>query len=118
MALSALSPTAIQTFEKNKQTLLVNRTFLLESLPKIKGIGQILGQPHANFILVQILDRSLSQPDNVRAKEVYLRLATKEKVVVRFRGNEVGCAGALRITVGTREECEVVLQRLEEVLSE
>lgn len=91
---------------------------MLERLPKIKGVGPILGRPHANFVLVQILGKDLSKPDNVRAKEVYLRLATKEKVVVRFRGNELGCEGALRITVGTKEECEVVLQRLEEVLSE
>ena len=35
-------------------------------------------------------------------------------VVVRFRGNERGCKGALRITVGTRDEMQTLLLRLQE----
>ena len=56
--------------------------------------------------------------DNKRANEVYLRLARREGVVVRFRGNELGCEGCLRVTVGTRQECERALERFREVLSE
>lgn len=118
LAQSALSPSSITTFEANIAALLANRAFLLSELPKIAGVGQILGQPHANFVLVQIVDGTTGEPDNVRSKKVYLRLATEEKVVVRFRGNERGCAGCLRITVGTRAECERVLERLAAVLPE
>ena len=35
-------------------------------------------------------------------------------VVVRFRGNERGCPGALRITVGTKDEMQTLLLRLQE----
>lgn len=45
-------------------------------------------------------------------------MAREDKVVVRYRGNEVGCEGCLRITVGTREECEEVVRRLGKLLKE
>ena len=86
-------------------------------------MGKILGGNHANFVVVQILSKEAQkngggEVDNERAEEVYLRLARKEGVVVRFRGKELGCEGCLRVTVGTRVECERVLERLREVLSE
>jgi len=43
-------------------------------------------------------------------------MAERDRVVVRFRGNEVGCEACLRITVGTRDECERVVERLRELL--
>lgn len=118
LALAALAPASITQFRRNITTLLENRAFLLDELPKITGVGEILGGNHANFLLVQILNKNGKGVDNARAKGVYTRLAEREGVVVRFRGNEIGCEGCLRITVGTREECEAVLGKLSEVLSE
>lgn len=70
--------------------------------------------------MVQVLKREGQDGEvsNERALRVYKRLAEREGVVVRFRGNEVGCEGCLRITVGTKTECEEVLRKLREVLQE
>ena len=118
LAQAALTPSALETFHANVQTLLTNRLWLSSQLLAIDGTGEILGKPHANFLLVQILDRTSLRPSNARAKAAYLRLATTEGVVVRFRGMEVGCEGCLRITVGTKGECERVVERLRAVLAE
>ena len=54
--------------------------------------------------------------DNKRAEKCYKFMAESDKVVVRFRGNEIGCEGCLRVTVGTMEECVEVVERLGELL--
>ena len=51
------------------------------------------------------------------AKEVYYKLATQSGVVVRFRGNEIGCKGCLRITVGTVEENTTLISEFKKCLS-
>jgi len=78
----------------------------------------ILGKPHANFLLVQIGSKEEQgrEPDNERSEKIYKWMAEKDQVVVRFRGNELGCKGCLRVTVGTREECESVVEKLRQGL--
>ena len=77
------------------------------------GVVQILGKPHANFLLVQIGNKQeVDRPDNERSERLYKYMAEQDKVVVRFRGKELGCEGCLRVTVGSREECERVVERL------
>lgn len=67
--------------------------------------------------MVPVLDKSGSgKADNARAQKVYKTLAEQEGVVVRFRGGEPGCAGCLRITIGTEQENRVVLGKLKELL--
>lgn len=58
------------------------------------------------------------KPDNAKAQKVYEKMAREDKVVVRFRGNEVGCEACLRITVGTEEECKAVVEKLAKLLEE
>ncbi|GAA6002914.1 hypothetical protein JCM10207_001895 [Rhodosporidiobolus poonsookiae] len=118
LALRALSPEGIALFKRNIATLLSNRTWLSSALEALSpGVVRILGAPDANFLLAQIgaADGSL-KPDNERAKAAYLHLAETDHVVVRFRGNEYGCEACLRITVGTRDECERVVERLKAFL--
>lgn len=78
---------------------------------------RVLGKGNANFILAQIGNKD-GQVDNERAKSIYERMARVDQVVVRFRGNEPGCEGCLRITVGTEEECRVVVEKLGALLKE
>lgn len=80
----------------------------------LPNVLQVLGAGNANFLLAQI--GTAGKPDNVRAEKIYKHMAEKDQVVVRFRGNEVGCEGCLRITVGTAEECTVVLEKLAALL--
>jgi len=56
--------------------------------------------------------------DNERAESVYKTLAEEHGLVVRFRGNELGCEACLRITIGTESENEEVVKRLGKVLGE
>ncbi|KAI0287693.1 pyridoxal phosphate-dependent transferase [Russula brevipes] len=103
-ALRALSPASLSAMRQNSETLKTSQAKLLSSLHD------------ANFILIPVLARGGSVPDNARAQRVYVTLAEEEGVVVRYRGGELGCRGCLRITVGTEEENAVALRKLKKTL--
>ena len=118
LALRALSPASLSGMRENIEKLKVSRAKLLSSLHGLKelGLGRAIGAQDANFILIPVLTRDGSVPDNVRAGRVYKTLAEEEGVVVRYRGSEVGCVGCLRITVGTEQENAVALTKLKKTL--
>ncbi|KAF3934248.1 hypothetical protein ABW19_dt0202600 [Dactylella cylindrospora] len=121
LAMHALSDPGLRVMKTNRGLILNQRDRLILELPKLKGIGRFLGGFDANFLLAEILDGpndSGGKPDNIVAQQVYEKLAEMKGIVVRFRGNELGCKGCLRITVGTEEETTRLLLRLEEVLAE
>ncbi len=90
---------------ENVQTLIRNRDWLIEALKTLPGAGAILGSNEANFVLVQMLDlETKSKPSNEVAQMVYKRMAEEMGLVVRNRAKDLGCAGCLRVTVGTEEE--------------
>lgn len=121
LAMRALSPEGLAIFRHNVKELLEQRELLVDSLregkkarrPGIPGIGDIIGGLDANFVLVQIVNGD-GEPDNTIAEGLYTKMAETMGVVVRFRGRERGCKGALRITVGTKEEMQTLLVRLQE----
>jgi len=121
LGMRALSPEGLAIWKHNVADLLEKRQFLISALqqgknarkPGVPGIGDIIGGLDANFLLVQIVDRD-GQPNNEVAEKLYTTLAEKMGVVVRFRGKERGCIGALRITVGTGDEIQTLLLRLQE----
>jgi histidinol-phosphate aminotransferase len=116
IGLSALSVEGLASMSRSVATLNDNRDTLIASLKKVKGVGRILGGNHANFVLAEILDAD-GKPSNSVALSVYKTMAETKGVVVRFRGTERGCQGCLRITVGTAEECQTAVQRIEELLA-
>jgi histidinol-phosphate aminotransferase len=121
LGMRALSPEGLAVMRYNVNDLLQQRDCLVDSLRQgkearkegIPGIGEIIGGLDANFILVQIVNGK-GEPDNLIAEKLYTTLAETMGVVVRFRGNERGCPGALRITVGTKDEMQTLLLRLQE----
>lgn len=90
---------------------------MLEELPNVSGVGRIRSGTSSNFLLFEVLN-SQGQPDNSVAAAVYDKLAETKGVVVRFRGNEAGCFGCLRITIGTEDEITRFLDSLRETLVE
>lgn len=119
LASTALQPQSLALIKKNIQAIFTQRQRLLVELPQIPGVG-IRGGADANFLLVEILGKPNPQgvrnPDNSVASKLYQRLAETMGVVVRFRGNEAGCVGCLRISVGTDSENTTLLHRIRECL--
>jgi len=118
LALAAFTSNSIATMRNKIHTLVTARGALIEALSKLEhlGLGPVVGANHANFVMVPVLAKDGSKPDNERAQNVYRALAEKNGVVVRYRGSEAGCEGCLRITIGSAEETKVVLEKLEQVL--
>lgn len=101
--------------------LLSSRAALIEELSGLAafGLGPVIGGNDANFVVVPVLEKSGSgKPDSARAFNIYKTLAEREGVVVRYRGGEPGCAGCLRITVGSETENATVLEKLRKLLEE
>lgn len=135
LALRALSTEAVASMREKVATLIAERTRLIQVLPERLGhlgVGSAIGGNDANFIMLPILSSPEGPPDSDRAERVY-RLMAEERlsqpqengvwkegaqgpVVVRFRGREPGCEGCLRVTVGTREENDAVLEKLGGIL--
>ncbi|KIK90614.1 hypothetical protein PAXRUDRAFT_58930, partial [Paxillus rubicundulus Ve08.2h10] len=108
ITLAALQPDAIQTMRNKISTLLAPRDRLKESLSKLAhlGVGQIIGGNNANFLVVPILNRGTSAPENVRSIKVHKTLAEEkgadEKcIVVHDRGGEPGCKTKLIQNLGS-----------------
>ena len=121
IASAALSKGNLVRMKGIRKQILEQRDRLILELPKILGIGRLLGGTDANFLLVEILDAPREQggrPSNLCALKVYENLAEQHQVVVRFRGKELGCEGCLRVTVGTESEVDRLLARIKMVLAE
>lgn len=117
LASLALSPTGIAQMRANVQTLIRNRDQLISDLKTLPGAGAILGSNEANFVLIQMLDlQTRSKPDNEVAQMVYKRMAEEMGLVVRNRAKDLGCAGCLRITVGTEAENKRCIELMKGVL--
>ena len=82
------------------QTLISERAWLTAELQKLEIIKHIY-PTDANFVLVKVDD----------ANAVYQYLVNKS-IIVRNRNTVSLCLGCIRITVGTREENEVLIENL------
>ena len=121
LASAALQPKNLAVMRSNREKILTQRDRMVQELPRILGVGRFLGGADSNFLLVEILDKPRNgggKPSNETAMAVYERLAETKGVVVRFRGKEVGCLGCLRITVGTEEEVDTLLDKIQLVLAD
>lgn len=117
VALRATTKEAIKEMRLSCEVLNANREALEKQLLEIKGVSKNIGGKDANFLLMQLVDAN-GEPSNEVAKQVYNKLAVEQSVVVRFRGTNLGCTGCLRVTVGTKEENEIVVTKFLEVLDQ
>ncbi len=98
-ALTAIQNRAL--FEQNKRLILQERKFLIENLKTIPFVKRI-HPSEANFLLVEVID----------ATGVYDRLVA-QKVIVRNRHSVI--RNNLRITVGSPEENQTLLNALKNI---
>ncbi|SCU94319.1 LAFA_0F21132g1_1 [Lachancea sp. 'fantastica'] len=116
IALRAMEPESIEIMKNTVHEVIEQRGRVLGELTSLKQVSNSqVGGLDANFIMVQILD-SEGKPCNKLAKALYNKLATDSKVVTRFRGTEYGCAGCLRITIGTKEENDHLIEEFTKTL--
>ena len=87
--------------------LLRGREWLGQQLPQL-SIVEYIFPSDSNFLLVRF---------NVDATAVYNALSSRG-IVVRNRTNQFGCAGCLRLTVGTVSENTQLIQALAEIGAE
>ena len=90
------------TYQSNLNTILQEKKKLEEVLPKLDCILEVFPSD-ANFFLVRVAD----------ANALYYFLL-KRKVIVRNRSKEHLCENCLRLTVGTPEENEKLVEGLRE----
>lgn len=117
VAIRATTPESLKETKVKINKIIEQRSFVLDKLLGFKYVGKNLGGLDANFVLIEILNKDL-QPDNEVANKLYMTLATVKKIVVRFRGKELGCTGCLRVSIGTAEENAILLEQFERVLNE
>lgn len=84
--------------------LLRGREWLIQQLPQISIVEHIFPSD-ANFLLVRFI---------VDATTVYDALSSRG-IIVRNRTSQPGCAGCLRLTVGTAAENSQLIQALAEI---
>jgi histidinol-phosphate aminotransferase len=89
--------------DKNIDAIISERERLIENLNKLQVITRNY-LTDANFVLVKTLD----------ANFVYQHLLSEE-IVVRNRNNVELCEGCLRITVGTSEENDKLIETLKKI---
>lgn len=114
---STAPDSGLQVMKKHVKEIVTQREIVLNELQKIPGVGKNIGGLDANFLLLQILDKK-GEPSNDVANSLYNKLAVENKVVVRFRGKEPNCTGALRVSIGTAEENKILVAKFAKCLEE
>ncbi|SGZ49324.1 CIC11C00000002938 [Sungouiella intermedia] len=109
--------TGLEVMKKFVNEIISQRAVVLSELQKLPGVGRNIGGLDANFILIEILDKD-GVPSNEVANKLYNKLAVENGVVVRFRGKEPNCTGALRVSIGTVEENKILVDKFAKCLLE
>lgn len=92
-----------EKLQQTVQQIITERDWLSGQLQKLKTVRNVFPSD-ANFILIRM--------DN--ALQIYHEIP-RRGVVIRYRGDQKHCESTLRITVGTRQENEKLLELLAEL---
>ncbi|KAL6948702.1 histidinol-phosphate transaminase [Hanseniaspora vineae] len=112
LAINALSPASIANMHSSVEKIQQQRARLVKDLCSLPYVEDVpIGGMDANFILIRMKNAD-------KAKEIYSKLANESKVVIRYRGTELGCEGGLRITVGTEQENDHLIEEFKKVCSQ
>ena len=97
----ALSEQGIALMRQHVAELNANRAWLFEQLPQISVVQQVFPS-ETNYILVRFTD----------SPKVFKTL-WDQGIILRDQNKNPGLAGCLRISIGTREECERLIAALQ-----
>ncbi|MBB3304148.1 MULTISPECIES: histidinol-phosphate transaminase [unclassified Enterobacter] len=97
----ALSEQGIALMRQHVAELNANRAWLFEQLPKISVVQQVFPS-ETNYILASFTD----------SPKVFKTL-WDQGIILRDQNKNPGLAGCLRISIGTREECERLIAALQ-----
>ena len=89
--------------QKNCKTIIENRNFTIKELEKL---GFKLTNSNANFVF--------AKNDKIDGKELYLKLKEKGVLVRHFDKPEISEYN--RITIGTKEEMEILISKIKEIM--
>ena len=118
LAQQGLGPAGLEIMTTHLTSIKSQRSRLVKEFGRLQDqgkVGQIIGGLDANFVMIEILDKT-GKVSKDAAMALYLQLAENEGIVVRFRGNEIGCFGCLRVTIGTESEIQQVISKFEQLL--
>ncbi|MCL2297482.1 MAG: histidinol-phosphate transaminase [Proteobacteria bacterium] len=103
IATQALTGNGLQQGKRNVADVIDNRRWLQQALSQCSCVDRVFPS-EGNWLLVRFSD----------VAHVFRTLG-EQGIVVRDQSKQPGLAGCLRITIGTREECERVVQVLKEI---
>nr|WP_236421732.1 histidinol-phosphate transaminase [Pantoea sp. Nvir] len=101
VASQALSAQGITLMRNHVAELNANRTWLLESLSQLRIVQHIFPS-ETNYILVRFTDSS-----------GIFKTLWNQGIILRDQNKNPGLTGCLRISIGTRKECESLISALQ-----
>ncbi|WP_333881106.1 histidinol-phosphate transaminase [Atlantibacter hermannii] len=102
IAAQALSPQGIVAMRERVAEILVNRQFLIAELEKLACVEEVFGS-ETNYVLARITTSS-----------AVFKSLWDQGIILRDQNKQPTLSNCLRITVGTREECQRVIDALQE----
>ncbi|WP_312925441.1 histidinol-phosphate transaminase [Atlantibacter hermannii] len=102
IAAQALSPQGIVAMRERVAEILVNRQFLIAELEKLACVEDVFGS-ETNYVLARITTSS-----------AVFKSLWDQGIILRDQNKQPTLSNCLRITVGTREECQRLIDALQE----
>ncbi|AET38783.1 histidinol-phosphate transaminase Ecym_3290 [Eremothecium cymbalariae DBVPG len=114
IGISALQPESLLLLNKVKLQIDNEKLRVVKVLDSLDYVDKCpVGGLDANFIMVRVKDQ-----DSELAKNLCHDMAVKSGIVMRFRGDEPGCEGCIRITIGTPEENSILIREFSKTLTD
>lgn len=102
IAAQALSPQGIVAMRERVAEILVNRQFLVSELKKVACVEAVFDS-ETNYVLARITTSS-----------AVFKSLWDQGIILRDQNKQPTLSNCLRVTVGTREECQRVIDALQE----
>jgi histidinol-phosphate aminotransferase len=102
-ALLALTPEAIEATRQAAAAIARSRVQLAAALAKAPCVKHVYPSD-ANFLLLKVTDSAL-----------VMRETAKRGLVIRDRSKDYGLANHVRITVGTEEQCQAIIEAFNQI---